>query len=675
MTASTGKRSFRACLRCRRRKTRCDLQGTGDRKEPPCKSCQLSNNNCILVGSRRGQWRGQCDPNPQNRTASIPHSSTHENGSNEPAIGSSPSLQEATELPRQTQESSGVTHTDHARHVELRNPSDALEFLSRSDNHAAPIADSTSNRNHTVNSTFTTFDDYELVKTGVLSKSTIFELLQIYSSIYHPYCPIVPHWFLDRRKDERIQESEHFLLSSLLTIASRDSPRFVLVHHSCWNYVQRLLLDVFLSRSSTSTPRTVEGLLILAEWLPHIEVACLTRVASGELFGEDRLAWSLIGLAIRQAYMIGLDRGAFRDNSQLAHGKLNVQKRLVWHFVYLADRHISVRLGQSFWSRGPSLSSDFTADDFPSLKPKSGDQFDYSQLLQANLELVQILYNAHLILYPSADRSRTLVRDGNYARYLDDFSNAATTWKTSWGHLEGSSGLQSCLFITYQYVRLYVNAFSFQAVLNRATDDSGSPCTSQPSSNQPPLIGGIMSSPDGVYINSAIEAALGLLGRLVALDPCNDLRFLPSRFYLYGIYAAVLLHKAIIAEALTASRDANTVNSLFAQLVSRLREAAGTETHVCHTYAGMLERLQATTDCYKQTYSLYKGSKEDCTLIVKDQVSQQQDVEYAFPSIEPDSSTEQLYGTHELLDPEVPFPGLLDELTVSSFWPGLGDFI
>jgi hypothetical protein len=46
-------------------------------------------------------------------------------------------------------------------------------------------------------------------------------------------------------------------------------------------------------------------------------------------------------------------------------------------------------------------------------------------ILQANLELVQVLYNAHLILYASAERTQALIRDGDYARYLDDFLSAA----------------------------------------------------------------------------------------------------------------------------------------------------------------------------------------------------------------------------------------------------------
>ena len=203
--------------------------------------------------------------------------------------------------------------------------------------------------------------------------------------------------------------------------------------------------------------------------------------------------------------------------------------------VYLADRHISVRLGQSFWSRGPSLSSHFTADDFPSLKPRSGDSFDHSVILQANLDLVQILYNAHLILYASAERTQALINDGDYARYLDDFLGAAAMWITTWRRLDNPAVVPNSVFITYEYVCLYVNAFSFQAVVARSVKDQRSHPKTH-ATDDVPLEGGLyrstLSLPDGLYINGAIRAATKLLERFTSLDPHGEMQYLPSRFFL-----------------------------------------------------------------------------------------------------------------------------------------------
>ena len=92
-----------------------------------------------------------------------------------------------------------------------------------------------------------------------------------------------------------------------------------------------MLLEALLARPSTQTPRTVEGLLILAEWLPHIESELKTKEAPGDLFTEDKRAWSLIGIAIRQSYMLRLDRGAFRRSGNCATQEQTEQERLIWH--------------------------------------------------------------------------------------------------------------------------------------------------------------------------------------------------------------------------------------------------------------------------------------------------------------------------------------------------------
>jgi hypothetical protein len=89
--------------------------------------------------------------------------------------------------------------------------------------------------------------------------------------------------------------------------------------------------------------------------------------------------------------------------------------------VYLADCQISVRMGQSFWSRGPSLSTKFTAADFPTLHPSSSTEEDYAFILEATIELTQLLHNAHDVLYTSRSRTLEIMQMGDYSRYLDDF--------------------------------------------------------------------------------------------------------------------------------------------------------------------------------------------------------------------------------------------------------------
>lgn len=199
--------------------------------------------------------------------------------------------------------------------------------------------------------------------------------------------------------------------------------------------------------------------------------------------------------------------------------------------IYLADRQISVRLGQSFWSRGPSLSTCFTAKDFPSLQPAAEDAEkteDYASALQATLELTQILHNAHVILYSSPDRTLAMVHDGDYSRYLDDFQRAATTWHSTWKSISLSPKIKSTLSLQYEYLCLYANAFSFQAVLTRTS-------ASRRHANQSfadIFSRGIMLSPEGRYIFDAISAATKILTLMNGLDPGEETCYLPSRYYL-----------------------------------------------------------------------------------------------------------------------------------------------
>lgn len=205
---------------------------------------------------------------------------------------------------------------------------------------------------------------------------------------------------------------------------------------------------------------------------------------------------------------------------------------LIYLDIFLADRQISVRLGQSFWSRGPSLAAKFTAKDFPTLQPRpENENEDYASLLEASIEVVQLLHNAHAILYSSKERTLSMVYEGSYARYLDDFHTAAKTWHSKWSGLPASPRVKSTLLIMYEYISIYTNAFSFQAVLTRASDSRKSPAQHHQRCKQL-LSDGIMASPDGRFIFDAIGAAMNLLALMNRLDPHQVICYLPSRYYL-----------------------------------------------------------------------------------------------------------------------------------------------
>lgn len=199
--------------------------------------------------------------------------------------------------------------------------------------------------------------------------------------------------------------------------------------------------------------------------------------------------------------------------------------------MYLADRQISLRMGQSFWSRGPSLSTKFTASDFPSLQPESTGEDDHAAVLQATVELTQLLHNVHDIIYTSKSRTMEIMLMGDYSRYLDDFLKALAAWDQIWGTLEVSPKLRCTLRLIYEYLCLYVNAFSLQAVISRSAQSQRDMRWSGMAA-QSLFPRGVMASPDGRFIFEAVRAAKNILKLFADMDAEVHLRYLPSRFYL-----------------------------------------------------------------------------------------------------------------------------------------------
>jgi hypothetical protein len=186
MTASTGKRSFRACLRCRRRKTKCDLDVLGGRKEPPCRTCHLSGNDCVLVQSKRGRRRDKDTPTTLDNAIDIPEPLVHENDSSATSVGLHSTCSNAESSIPHAENSLSIFESGKEAEVALKNPSDALAILARADERSS-VASNHSLAHDTASSgtsiratenTSTTLEGFELLTSGALQMSLILELLQ-----------------------------------------------------------------------------------------------------------------------------------------------------------------------------------------------------------------------------------------------------------------------------------------------------------------------------------------------------------------------------------------------------------------------------------------------------------------------------------------------------------------
>lgn len=283
-------------------------------------SCYCSGNECVLVESRRGgNFRGR------SRRAIEGHQETSSAGRD---LRTEARISTDRESDRSTQGSDGNEDgIDEGMCAELRNPSDALHILAQSDETGLL---GSRNKPYSQRQEGLALEDYELVKTGVVQLSSLPELLFRFSRNYHPYCPLVPSYMLGCSVIQRIQKSDYFLLTVILTIATRDLPDYSLTHRYCWDYTRRLMLEILLAQPWTQRSRTIVGLILLSEWLPHIEVDRATSEEPADLFSEDRAAWSLIGLAVRHGYLKRLDQTAFRGKGRKETRKEVEYDRIVW---------------------------------------------------------------------------------------------------------------------------------------------------------------------------------------------------------------------------------------------------------------------------------------------------------------------------------------------------------
>lgn len=198
-------------------------------------------------------------------------------------------------------------------------------------------------------------------------------------------------------------------------------------------------------------------------------------------------------------------------------------------------------MGQAFWCRGPALSVRFIAQDFPSLQPQSKPPFceDYASWIQAQIELTTLFGNAHDILFASKARTVELITRGDYVKYIDDTGKSMAAWQCAWREITVSKALTGCLTIMLEYLRLYVNAFAFQAVLYRASRPTLNPNSSPrvsgrdaPSSSTLYFPDSAMASADARHIYEALDAAESLLRVFTEEFDETQLRCMPTRFYL-----------------------------------------------------------------------------------------------------------------------------------------------
>lgn len=612
------------------RKTRCDLDSEGMSGLPPCRRCVEQQLECVLAKSRRGGRRIKGVRN----SAIQPAKRDNERGANSDTQGPPSTAHEDDESDYHSRQSSdsrpshqpgGIqgwpsspqhtgnwradspdggcapemagsrTSSDglegHIASTDLLNPSDALDLLAQVADLApgrqrnAIAGQASANIRHvdgmqqTVGRPAASY--YPPLDDGILTHSEAIYLLKRYHEKYHPFFPVAHSKIFGGGSISEWAEKEPHLLTAILTVASKDDPTWFRVYDACSRHIESFMSNLIYA--GPASIGSVEALLILAEWAPQ-------RPQENSAIGcgqEDHGAWMLVGLAIRLGYLQRLEQTALLPDD----GKLSAEmsrKRVVWAACYMSDRQVSIRLGKGFWSRGPGPALHLRADDFPTLQAQVLGPDNMGLLFQAHLELTQLISNAHDILYSSTSHRKQLYISGEYVRYIDDFAAMVRKWKLTWANHSFTPPVKASLVLSFEFLRLYINAFAFQANLNRAAARNAQEEQEKASS---PLFSNVAGKPDARFIYESIDAANSLLSILNSfIDPVAGLKCMPLKYCLYVIYAAVFLFKARLAGAISSEGDRGVQRAIHGTIM-QLQKTSNNPHSLGRRYAMSLRLL------------------------------------------------------------------------------------
>ncbi|KAK9327652.1 hypothetical protein V1520DRAFT_374045 [Lipomyces starkeyi] len=648
------RRAYKACANCRIKKAKCIF---GDSMfKPPCLRCQREGKDCSFLPSKRGgrtniekgralRRGSQCQQLSQ--LPDGPVKSTKDQPLEPDMLQLSPQASSPSPAPVIT---GSNVDTETLAFGFLRNPADALNILAHassfsSDESCSPDSSTASPRDDcspvkkdtTVTAAPGDYErsaqsdedimmegsksspqrhfsgqrrhqekisEFELIKLGYINATQLRIFVSIFFTRHHHYLPLVPAHKAPLT-DELLSDfvmHEPFLLTTMVIIVSRYENH--VVHDQCWKHMQLLIRELLLGIEPTVG--AIESLLLLSENVPRFANVNMSKLSHY----EERMAWNLIGMAIRLSYYLGLDQKTLINRTEEMDAETH-RERLVWTYCYMHDRQASIRLGKAFWSRGPGLcfqNPDVSASimfdsslNFPTLAIANGNHEDYSSHVQAHVELTQILTNIHDTLYPSRDRTVALVLVGEYYRILDEYTRSFTSFKLTWQSKSWETfPLNETVWLTYHYARLYAYGFAFQSHLRRRTIKY-TETLSMPQQYRPTLANivfprGLGGSPDAKFIIESKKSATELLNLCIdKLHAGGALAYLPSRYYGYISYAVVFLIKIVFTGAVVA-KDQRSILALVKQTIGSFVELASTvdKGHPLVRRVGQLRTLVRT---------------------------------------------------------------------------------
>lgn len=425
-----------------------------------------------------------------------------------------------------------------------------------------------------------------------------------------------------------------------------------------------------LRKGSLRTLGTIESLMILTEWHPralhfppseaidelmipaydattpvgvdgnsHPAISMGGRRVESWLepaWRSDRMCWMLLTASMGLGYELGvfdnidelLDSGAISrpeyedENYRLRADRI---KRLILIYLsQLAGRlgwtnmvHENLHKTTTTARRRPLSSAVDGTTPGTNISSLSAAPFNYIPNLElddavihcwAGISSAMNLGNERL--FRSRKHTTEIIQSDKYVELLKDFKPMLQDWWTQFERYQLPPYIRHILIIEYEYVRIYVNSLSLQAVVERCANiASGQTAAPNHNSTMPansahqlspktqdmygkmPIgnIGGV-SAADQEYIREVVEGSRNLLRAVVeGLLPDDYLKHAPVRTYFRIISGAMFLLKTF---ALGATRhDVEVSIRLMDSTVEALRTCVVDDVHLGIRFADLLENL------------------------------------------------------------------------------------
>ncbi|KAK4106295.1 hypothetical protein N658DRAFT_415294, partial [Parathielavia hyrcaniae] len=420
-----------------------------------------------------------------------------------------------------------------------------------------------------------------------------------------------------------------------------------------------------LRRGSLRTLGTIESLMILTEWHPRA-LHFPPNEATDELmlpsydppspggadgnqkpssgFGgrrieswlepawrSDRMCWMLLSTGMGLAYELGvfddvdellaagaITRPEYEDESYRLRAN-RIKRLLLIYLSQLAGRlgwtnMVPERLRRSdpAVSRRRRLSVEGTT---PGTNPSSlSNTFNYIPDLELDDQIIHCWAGiSHAMqvgnerLFRSRKHTTEIIQSGKYIELLKDFQPMLRDWWNQFERFRLPPYIRHILAIEYEYVRIYINSLSLQAVVERCTSNAGGgsgPGGSVSGHSGPQLspqtqnyygrlplgqLGGF-GAEDQEYVREVVSGSRSLLRTVVeGLLPGDYLKHAPVRTYFRIISGAMFLLKTFALGAPKA--DVELSIQLMDRTVDALRNCVVDDVHLGIRFADMLETL------------------------------------------------------------------------------------